>query len=120
VAPVGGRWRLSVAPRITSRYRITFAGATTDRLLRVMPDLRVARAGATVRVSVKPAASLVGQAVFLFRLGAAGGWSQFRTARLGRGGVIVLRSLPTGRYYVGFQGGDRYWSTATEPFSIGR
>jgi dipeptidyl aminopeptidase/acylaminoacyl peptidase len=120
VAPAGGRWRLSVAPRITSRYRITFAGATTDRLLRVMPDLRVARAGATVRVSVKPAASLVGQAVFLFRLGAAGGWSQFTTARLGRSGVIVLRSLPTGRYYVGFQGGDRYWSTATEPFSIGR
>ena len=85
-----------------------------------MPDLRAARAGATLHVSVKPAAPLAGQAIFLFRLGGAGGWSQFRTARLGRRGVIVLRSLPNGRYYVGFQGGDRYWSTATEPFSIGR
>jgi hypothetical protein len=120
VVPAGGRWRLGVAPRITTRYRITFEGAMTDRRLRVMPDLRVARAGATVHVSVKPAAALVGQAVFLFRLGSAGGWSQFRTARLGRSGGIVLRSLPNGRYYVGFQGGDRYWSTATEPFTIGR
>jgi WD40-like Beta Propeller Repeat len=120
VKPAGGRWRLSVAPRITTRYLIAFAGDTTDRLLRVRPDLRVARSGGTVRVSLRPAAALAGDPVFLFRLGTSGGWSEVRQSRIGRTGVILLRNLPNGRYYVGYQGGDRYWSTASEPFTVRR
>ena len=120
VKPVGGRWRLTVAPRITTRYLIAFGGDITDRLLRVRPDLRVARAGSTLRVSLKPAAPLVGDPVFLFRLGSSGAWSQVRQSRIGRTGVILLRNLPPGRYYVGYQGGDRYWSTASEPFTVRR
>jgi hypothetical protein len=120
VKPVGGRWRLSVAPRITTRYQITFEGTVTDRLLRVRPDLRVARSGGTLRVSLAPAAPLAGSLVFLFRLGPDGAWTQFRAARIGRSGVVLLQKLPSARYYVGFQGGDRYWSTASEPFTIRR
>ncbi len=120
IKPTGGRWRLSVAPRITTRYLIAFAGDATDRLLRVRPDLRVARSGGTIRVSLRPAAPLAGDPVFLFRLGPSGAWSQVRQARIGRTGVIVLQNLPNGRYYVGYQGGDRYWSTASEPFTVRR
>jgi WD40-like Beta Propeller Repeat len=120
VKPVGGRWRLSVAPRITTTYRVTFEGSVSDRLLRVRPALRVARSGSTLRVSLAPAAPLVGNLVFLFRIRADGGWAQFRTGRIGRSGVVLLRQLPNGRYYVGFAGGDRYWSAASEPFTIRR
>jgi hypothetical protein len=120
VKPAGGRWRLSVAPRITTSYQVAFAGDLTVRLLRVRPDLRVARAGGTLRVSLKPAAPLAGDPVFLFRLGSGGGWSQVRQSRIGRTGVILLRNLPNGRYYVGYLGGDRYWSTASEPFTVRR
>jgi len=120
IKPAGGRWRLSVAPRITTRYLIGFAGDATDRLLRVRPDLRVARGGGTIRVSLRPAAPLAGDPIFLFRLGPTGAWSQVRQARIGRTGVIVLQNLPNGRYYVGYQGGDRYWSTASEPFTVRR
>src|SRR4029077_2357941 len=45
VKPVSGRWRLTVAPRITTRYLVAYEGAAADRLLRVRPDLRVARNG---------------------------------------------------------------------------
>jgi len=34
--------------------------------------------------------------------------------------VILLRNLASGRYYVGFQGNDSYWSTASEPFTVRR
>jgi dipeptidyl aminopeptidase/acylaminoacyl peptidase len=119
VTTVHGRWQLSVAPRITTQYQVTFEGATVERLLRVMPDLRVERIGGALRVSLKPAAALAGDPVFLFRLG-PDGWTLFRTARTGRDGVTLLRNLPSGRYYVGFQGSDRYWNTASEPFSIHR
>ena len=120
VKPVSGRWRLAVAPRITTRYLVTYEGAAVDRLLRVRPDLRVARNGAAVRITLKPAAALKGRPVFLFRLGAGGGWNQVRLARIGRSGAVLFAKLPAGRYYVGFQGNDRYWSTASEPFSIRR
>ena len=120
VKPAGGRWRLSVAPRITTRYQVTFEGSVTDRLLRVRPDLRVARSGGALRVSLKPAAPLAGNSVFLFRLRSDGAWAQFREARIRPSGVVLLEKLPSGRYYVGFQGGDRYWSTASEPFTIRR
>ena len=120
VKPAGGRWHLSVAPRITTTYRITFEGSVSDRLLRVSPALRVARSGGTLRVSLAPAAPLAGSLVFLFRLRPNGAWAQFRTARVGRSGLAVLRGLPAGRYYVGFAGGDRYWSAASEPFTIRR
>ena len=103
VKPVGGRWHLSVAPRITTTYRIAFEGSVSDRLLRVSPALRVARSGATLRVSLAPAAPLAGSLVFLFRLRPNGAWAQFRTARVGRSGFAVLRGLPAGRYYVGIR-----------------
>lgn len=120
VKPVGGRWRLRVAPRITTRYQISFEGDRTDRLLRVTPNLRVARFGASIRISLEPAAPLARATVFLFRLGATGAWVDVRSAHVDRRGVVVLRKVPDGRYYVGFQGNDRYWSTACEPFTVRR
>jgi hypothetical protein len=120
VKPAGGRWRLSVAPKITTRYQIAYAGDATDRLLRVRPDLRVARSGGTIRISLRPAAPIARASVFLFRLGSTGAWSQVRQARIGRTGVIVLRNLPNGRYYIGYLGDYRYWSTASEPFTVRR
>ena len=58
------------------------------------------------------------QLVYLFRLRAAG-WDQFRSARVGRA-APRFRNVPSGRYYVAYAGGDAYWSTATEPFSVRR
>lgn len=118
--PVSGRWRLAVAPRITTRYLVTYQGGSADRLLRVEPDLRVTRNGGMVRITLKPATALAGRPIFLFRLGASGAWTQVRQARIGRTGVVLLAKLPLGRYYVGFQGNSSYWSTASEPFSIRR
>lgn len=120
VKPVDGRWRLRVSPRITTRYLISFEGDLTDRLLRVTPNLRVARFGATVRISLAPAAALARAVVFLFRLAAGGAWVEVRTAHVDRRGVALLRDVQGGRYYVGFQGDDRYWSTACEPFTVRR
>jgi hypothetical protein len=120
VQPGSGRWHVTVAPTITTRYRVTFEGAATERLLRVTPDLRVARNGGTLRLSLRPAAALAGQTVFLFRLGPTGAWTEVRAARLARSGGLVLRGVAPGRYYAGFQGGDRYWSTASEPFTVRR
>ena len=79
VKPAGGRWRLSVAPKITTRYLIAYGGATTDRLLRVRPDLRVARkpAARSGLAQARRAASHA-TSVFLFRLGPTGAWSQVR------------------------------------------
>jgi hypothetical protein len=120
VKPAGGRWQLRVAPRITTWYQVSFEGALTDRLLRVKPSLRVERSGATIRISLQPAAPLARAVVFLFRLSASGAWTQARTARVDRHGLLLLRNVPSGRYYVGFQGNDRYWSTACEPFTVRR
>jgi Tol biopolymer transport system component len=117
--PTGGHWRLSVAPAITTSYQVSYEGATSERLLRVMPDLRVGRAGSALRVSVKPAKQLAGKTLFVFRL-RGGGWSQYRSVRAGRDGVALVRSVPPGRYYVGFEGGDAFWGTASEPFTVRR
>jgi hypothetical protein len=120
VKPAGGRWRLRVAPKITTRYQVSFAGDETDRLLRVKPNLRVTRSHTTIRISLQPAAPLGRAVVFLFRLGATGAWNEARTARIDRRGLTLLANVPSGRYYVGFQGNDRYWSTACEPFTVRR
>ena len=84
-----------------------------------MPNLRVSRKGGTVAVSLKPAGALARSPVYLFRLRSAG-WDQFRSARVGKSGAVTFRSVPSGRYYVAYAGGDAYWSTATEPFTVRR
>ena len=99
---------------------MSFEGDQTDRLLRVKPNLRVARSADTVRISLEPAAPLGRAVVFLFRLGATGAWTEVRAAHVDRRGLTLLRKVPAGRYYVGFQGNDRYWSTASEPFTLRR
>jgi len=109
-----------VAPRITTRYQVSFEGDQTDRLLRVKPNLRVARSGATIRISLEPAAPLARAVLFLFRLSATGAWTEVRTARTDRRGLALIRNVSSGRYYVGFQGDDRYWSTACDPFTVRR
>jgi hypothetical protein len=118
VKPSAGRWRLSVAPRISTTYEVAYGGAAAERLLRVMPSLRVSRKGGTVAVSLKPAAAAARSPLFLFRLHGAG-WDQFRSVRAGRG-AAAFRNVPSGRYYVAYAGGDAYWSTATEPFTVRR
>lgn len=119
VKPSAGRWRLSVAPKISTTYEVSYGGATAERLLRVMPNLHVIRSGGTLAVSLKPAAALARRSLFLFRLQGRG-WQEFRSARVGRTGAVTFRSVPSGRYYVAFAGGDAYWSTATEPFAVRR
>ena len=117
IKPSHGRWRVTVAPKITTTYEVAYGGATAERRLRVMPDLRVRRKGANVGVSLKPAGALARSQIFLFRLHGYG-WDEFRSARVGRGGIAAFRSVPSGRYYVAFAGGDAFWSTATEPFTV--
>jgi hypothetical protein len=119
VKPSGGRWRLTVAPRISTTYEVAYGGATAERLLRVMPNLRVSRKGGTVAVSLKPTGALARSPLYLFRLRGAG-WNQFRSARAGKSGTVTFRNVPSGRYYVAYAGGDAYWSTATEPFTVRR
>jgi hypothetical protein len=118
VTPAGGRWHLTVAPRITTSYRIRYEGDETVRLLRVKPKLKVSHGSSVVRVALSPGAGVAGRPVYLFRLTASGGWSQARQARLPRSGVAFFRQLPPARYYVGYQGNDRYWSAASEPFTL--
>ena len=119
VTPRNGRWSLSVAPKVTTRYQVLFAGASAERVIRVMPGLHVSRRGTTIAATVKPGPALAGSTLFLFRLG-AGGWTQYRTARTSGAGTASFRKVPAGRYYVGFAGRGAYWATATEPFSVGR
>jgi hypothetical protein len=119
VRPSGGRWQVSVAPRISTTYEARFQGATTERLLRVMPALKSRRSGTTVTVTLKPAAALARQPVYLFRM-TGRTWAGAGSARLSRAGAAVFRNLAPGRYYVGFEGGDRYWGTAGEPFTVRR
>jgi hypothetical protein len=119
LTPKGGRWQLSVAPSITTRYAVRYLGAAADRLLRVKPDLRLSRSRNAVRVALRPASRLAHKTLYVFRLG-PGDWAQYRTARTGRDGVVVVRNLPKGRYYVGFEGGADFWGTASEPFTVRR
>jgi TolB protein len=119
LTPLSGRWQLSVAPSVTTRYAVRYLGAAADRLLRVKPDLRVRRNGNAVRVTLRPASRLAHKTLYVFRLG-PGDWAQYRTARTGRDGVAVVGNLPKGRYYVGFEGGADFWGTASEPFTVRR
>ncbi|MEP6813212.1 MAG: hypothetical protein ABI990_09505 [Actinomycetota bacterium] len=118
VKPSAGRWRVSVAPKISTTYEVAYGGATAERLLRVMPNLHVSRNRGTVALTLKPAGPLARTEVFLFRLHGAG-WDEFRSLRVTRG-AAVFRKVPAGRYYAAFAGGDAYWSTATEPFTVRR
>jgi hypothetical protein len=119
VQPVGGRWTLSVAPRITTSYSVSFGGATTQRLLRVMPTLHVTRAGSVAQAVLTPAAALRGKRLYLFRANGTA-WTQSRAVRIDARGRAVFAKLVPGRYYAGFPGGDDYWGTASEPFAVGR
>jgi WD40 repeat protein len=119
LTPKDGRWQLSVAPAITTRYLVSYLGATAGRLLRVKPDLRVSRSRNALRISLRPAGRLAHKTVYVFRLG-PDDWAQYRSARTGGDGVAVVRNLPKGRYYVGFEGGADFWGTASEPFTVRR
>jgi hypothetical protein len=119
VQPVGGRWQVSVAPRVTTLYQVSYAGAPAERRLRVTPSLRVSRAGRVVRATLAPIAGVRGKRLFLFRL-AGRGWDEVADVRVGAAGQAVLTAPAPGRYYVGFAGDAAYWATASEPFTIGR
>jgi WD40 repeat protein len=117
LTPTGGRWSLSIAPKVTTLYRVLFGDAKAERTIRVMPDLRVSRRGSTVSATLRPGPALVGSTLFLFRLG-ADGWTQVRSARTNGIGAATFRNVPRGRYYVGFPGRGAWWGTADDPFSI--
>lgn len=119
VTPARGRWSVSVAPRVSTTYRVSYGTAAATRLLRVMPALRVRRAGQTVTAALTPSRPLAGRSVYLFR-SRGRGWSEYRRARVGRDGTAFFRGVPTGRFYVAFAGGETYWSTASEPFTVRR
>lgn len=118
LTPTGGRWSLSISPKVTTRYQVLYGDATAERTIRVMPDLRVSRRGSTVSATLRPGAALAGSTVFLFRLGASG-WTQARAGRTNGAGAAVFRNVPRGRYYVGFAGRGAWWATAGEPFPVG-
>jgi hypothetical protein len=118
VQPVAGRWQLSVKPRITTRYEVQLAGATAERVVRVMPILLVRHGRGTVTASLAPLPQLAGRTVFLFRL-TAQSWRNVGHTRTGRDGVGRFVKLPAGRYYVGYPGGGQYWGTASAPFGVG-
>jgi TolB protein len=117
VQPAGGRWHLSVAPRVTTLYHVSYAGSPVERRLRVKPALHVSRAGNTVSAALTPAAGVRGKRLFLFRL-AGRGWTEAASERVSASGRATFRLLAPGRYYVGFAGDAAYWSTASEPFTI--
>jgi WD40-like Beta Propeller Repeat len=119
VRPTAGRWRLPVAPRVTTLYHVAYGGIAAERRLRVMPALRVSRSAASVRAAFTPAAGVRGRHVFLFRL-AGRGWQEAGETRIDGTGHAAFASVAPGRYYVGFPGDAAYWSTASEPFAIGR
>jgi len=119
VKPVAGRWQVTVAPRISTVYRVSYGGATSMRLLRVMPALRVRRTGHTATAALAPARQLAGRTIYVFR-SRGRAWSEYRHARVGRTGTTAFRNLPPGRFYVAFAGGDAYWATASEPFTVRR
>jgi hypothetical protein len=118
VQPAGGRWRVSVAPRVTTLYHVSYAGAPVERRLRVTPALRVSRAGNAVRAALTPAGGVRGKRLFLFRL-AGRGWTEAASARIGASGQAAFTQIAPGRYYVGFDGNAAYWGTASEPFNVG-
>ncbi len=117
--PAGGRWHLAVAPRVTTLYHVSYAGAPAERRLRVTPALRVSRSGRTVHATLAPSGAVRGKTLFLFRL-AGRGWSEAASARIGAAGQAAFTVAAPGRYYVGFAGNAAYWATASEPFTIGR
>jgi hypothetical protein len=106
-----------VSPRITTSYEADLAGVKAERVVRVMPVLGARRSRATVTVSLAPLPQLARKRVFLFRM-TAQAWSNVATARIGRDGIARFRNLRSGRYYVGFEGGGEYWSTASDPFDV--
>jgi hypothetical protein len=119
VQPAGGRWQLSVSPRVTTLYHVDYAGAPAERRLRVTPALRVSRSGQTVRATLAPIAGVRGKRLYLFRL-AGRGWTETADVRVSASGQVAFTRIAPGRYYVGFAGDAAYWGTASEPFSIGR
>jgi hypothetical protein len=118
VQPVGGRWQVSVRPRITTRYEVQLAGATAARVVRVMPILLVRHSRTTVTASLAPLPQLAGKTLFLFRL-TAQSWRNVGHTRTGRDGIGRFVRLSAGRYYVGYPGGGQYWGTASAPFGVG-
>jgi hypothetical protein len=119
VQPAGGRWRVSVAPRVTTLYHVSYAGAPAERRLRVTPTLHISRSGRTVRATLAPAGGVRGKPLFLFRL-AGRGWDETASVRIGASGQAAFNVAGPGRYYVGFAGNAAYWATASEPFTIAR
>jgi hypothetical protein len=120
VTPVGGAWRLSVAPRVDTRYTAVLADAQDVRILNVQVHLRVRRVGHTITASVVPRLGHSSVLLFQFTPDRLMLWSGFRSARLDASGTATFRNVPKGRYYVSVLGGSLYLDTATEPFGVGR
>jgi Tol biopolymer transport system component len=118
VQPTGGRWQLRVKPAVTTSYEVELAGATAERVVRVMPVLVVRHSRSTVTVKLAPLPQLARKTVFLFRM-TTQAWRNVGRARTGRDGSATFLDLRAGRYYVGFAASGPYWSTASAPFGVG-
>ncbi|HVH51866.1 MAG TPA: hypothetical protein VM690_06950, partial [Gaiellaceae bacterium] len=118
--PVGGSWTLSVAPKVGTEYTADFADAQDQRLLNVLPNLVVRRAGHTISASVT--ARLSHPTLWLFRYTPAAAmlWTGFRSTTAGSNGRAIFKRVPAGRYYVAVLGGSLYLDAASEPFNIRR
>ena len=106
--------------RSRRRTRSRYGGATAERLLRVMPNLRVSRNGGTVARLAE--ARRAARPQLRLPLPPSRGGLGRSSARPGSGRAAPSPSGTSraGRYYVAFAGGDAYWSTATEPFTVRR
>jgi hypothetical protein len=118
VTPVDGRWRLSVSPRVTTRYEAVFAGAKADLLVYVRATL-VVRAGHTVIARLGPLPRLARKPVLLWRHRLDGPtYDLWRTAVTDDDGVVVWRQVPAGRYKVVWEGHNVLASVSSAPFLV--
>lgn len=120
VTPVHGSWSVKVAPAVGTEYTATFAGVQVQRVLSVQPDLRIRKAGHTIRISV--VARLSHPSIWLFRFTPNGVmlWSGFRSTTADSNGDAMFKHVPTGRYYVAVLGNTLYLDNASEPFQVDR
>lgn len=120
VVPVAGAWTLSVAPKVGTEYTADFADAQDQRLLNVVPNIVVHRAGHTISAVVTARLSRPTLWLFHYTPAAAMLWTGVRSTTAGSKGRAAFTHVPAGRYYVAVLGGSLYLDAASEPFNLGR